>query len=302
MAVSSEDIQERLRPGGKRPWLHSVWDFTKRKPLGAIGAVMLVLFVLIAIFAPYIARNEPNFQFRRDRLESPSTEFWFGTDSLGRDVYSRVIYGARISMYVGVVATAAGTGIGLLLGLGSAYFGGATDNLLQRLMDIMFSFPSLVLALALVAALGGSVNNVMIAIAVPLIPGTTRLVRSSGLAVKATPYMDAAIAIGSSPWRIVLRHMAPQQPRAVHRVRHGLPWSGHTDRGVAQLPGAWRKAARAVLGPGPVRRGGPLLRDSPLDGDIPGHRDKPGGIRHKPVRRRAQGRAGPQAERALVGG
>ena len=209
MAVSSEDIQERLRPGGKRPWLHSVWDFTKRKPLGAIGAVMLVLFVLIAIFAPYIARNEPNFQFRRDRLESPSTEFWFGTDSLGRDVYSRVIYGARISMYVGVVATAAGTGIGLLLGLGSAYFGGATDNLLQRLMDIMFSFPSLVLALALVAALGGSVNNVMIAIAVPLIPGTTRLVRSSGLAVKATPYMDAAIAIGSSPWRIVLRHMLP---------------------------------------------------------------------------------------------
>ena len=112
-------------------------------------------------------------------------------------------------MYVGVVATAAGTGIGLLLGLGSAYFGGAIDNLLQRLMDIMFSFPSLVLALALVAALGGSVNNVMIAIAVPLIPGTTRLVRSSGLAVKATPYMDAAIAIGSSPWRIVLRHMLP---------------------------------------------------------------------------------------------
>ena len=209
MAVSSEDIQARLRPGGRKPWLHTAWDFSKRKPLGAIGAVMLVVFVLIAIFAPFIARNEPNFQFRQDRLESPSTDFWFGTDSLGRDIYSRVIYGARISMYVGVVATAAGTGIGLLLGLGSAYFGGAIDNLLQRLMDIMFSFPSLVLALALVAALGGSVNNVMIAIAVPLIPGTTRLVRSSGLAVKATPYMDAAIAIGSSPWRIVLRHMLP---------------------------------------------------------------------------------------------
>ena len=209
MAVSSEDIQARLRPGGRRHWLHSAWDFSKRKPLGAIGAVMLLVFILIAIFAPVIAENDPNFQFRRDRLESPSTDFWFGTDSLGRDIYSRVIYGARISMYVGVVATAAGTGIGLLLGLGSAYFGGTIDNLLQRLMDIMFSFPSLVLALALVAALGGSVNNVMIAIAVPLIPGTTRLVRSSGLAVKATPYMDAAIAIGSSPLRIVLRHMLP---------------------------------------------------------------------------------------------
>ena len=209
MAVSSEDIQARLRPGGRRPWLHSAWDFSKRKPLGAIGAVMLVVFILIAIFAPVIAHNDPNYQFRTDRLESPSTDFWFGTDSLGRDIYSRVIYGARISMYVGVVATAAGTGIGLLLGLSSAYFGGTIDNLLQRLMDIMFSFPSLVLALALVAALGGSVNNVMIAIAVPLIPGTTRLVRSSGLAVKGTPYMDAAIAIGSSPIRIVLRHMLP---------------------------------------------------------------------------------------------
>ena len=209
MAVSSEYTQARLRPAGGRVWLHAVWDFSKRKPLGAIGAAMLVVFILIAIFAPLVARNDPNYQFRRDRLESPSSEFWFGTDSLGRDIYSRVIYGARISMYVGVVATTVGTGIGLMLGLGSAYFGGATDNLLQRLMDIMFSFPSLVLALALVAALGGSVNNVMIAIAVPLIPGTTRLVRSSGLAVKATPYMDAAIAIGSSPLRIVLRHMLP---------------------------------------------------------------------------------------------
>ena len=209
MAVSSEYTQARLRPAGTRAWLHAAWDFSKRKPLGAIGAAMLVVFILIAVFAPLVARNDPNYQFRRDRLESPSNEFWFGTDSLGRDIYSRVIYGARISMYVGVVATAVGTGIGLMLGLGSAYFGGAIDNLLQRLMDIMFSFPSLVLALALVAALGGSVNNVMIAIAVPLIPGTTRLVRSSGLAVKATPYMDAAIAIGSSPLRIVLRHMLP---------------------------------------------------------------------------------------------
>jgi peptide/nickel transport system permease protein len=112
-------------------------------------------------------------------------------------------------MYVGVVATSVGTGIGLLLGLGSAYFGGTIDNLLQRVMDIMFAFPSLVLAMALVAALGGSVNNVMIAIAVPLIPGTTRLVRSSALAVKSTQYMDAAIAIGSSPWRLVFRHMLP---------------------------------------------------------------------------------------------
>ena len=153
MAVSSEYTQARLRPAGGRAWLHAAWDFSKRKPLGAIGAAMLVVFILIAIFAPLVARNDPNYQFRRDRLESPSSEFWFGTDSLGRDIYSRVIYGARISMYVGVVATTVGTGIGLMLGLGSAYFGGATDNLLQRLMDIMFSFPSLVLALALVAAL-----------------------------------------------------------------------------------------------------------------------------------------------------
>jgi peptide/nickel transport system permease protein len=209
MALSSEDTQAQLRPIRRRGWLHSVGSFSKRKPLGAIGAVTLLVFIIVAIFAPLVARHDPNFQFRQDRLESPSTDFWFGTDSLGRDIYSRVIYGARISMYVGVVATTIGTGIGLIFGLGSAYFGGVIDNLLQRLMDIMFAFPSLVLAMALVAALGGSVNNVMIAIAVPLIPGTTRLVRSSALAVKGTPYMDAAIAIGSSPWRIVFRHMLP---------------------------------------------------------------------------------------------
>ena len=209
MSLSSEASQAQFRPSRKRGWLSSVWSFSKRKPLGAIGAVTLLVFIIVAIFAPLLARNDPNYQFRSDRLESPSTDYWFGTDSLGRDIYSRVIYGARISMYVGVVATAVGTGIGLMLGLGSSYFGGAIDNFLQRMMDIMFAFPSLVLALALVAALGGSVNNVMIAIAVPLIPGTTRLVRSSGLAVKGTPYMDAAVAIGSSPWRIVFRHMLP---------------------------------------------------------------------------------------------
>jgi len=209
MALSLEDTQRQWSPSRKKGWLHSVWSFSKRKPLGAIGAVTLLVFIFVAIFAPLVARNDPNWQFRKDTLESPSSEFWFGTDSLGRDIYSRVIYGARISMYVGVVATSVGTGIGLLLGLGSAYFGGTIDNLLQRVMDIMFAFPSLVLAMALVAALGGSVNNVMIAIAVPLIPGTTRLVRSSALAVKSTQYMDAAIAIGSSPWRLVFRHMLP---------------------------------------------------------------------------------------------
>ncbi|MBI4234528.1 MAG: ABC transporter permease [Chloroflexi bacterium] len=209
MAGSAGRLVASLEPAGRRSWLKVGIRFFQRKPLGAIGAVSMVVVILLAIFAPFAARDDPNYQFRRERLQAPSAAHWFGTDNLGRDVYSRVIYGARVSMYVGVLATAIGTGFGLLLGLGSAYFGGKVDTGLQRVLDIMFAFPSLILAMALVVALGGSLNNVVVAIAVPLIPGTTRLVRSAGLAVKTTQYMDAAVAIGAGPRRLIFTHMLP---------------------------------------------------------------------------------------------
>jgi peptide/nickel transport system permease protein len=188
---------------------HTLSSFVRKKPLGAIGAFFLFTFMIVAIFAPWLATHDPDLNNYRERVKPPSADHWFGTDNFGRDIYSRVIYGARISMYVGILATFIGTSIGALTGLLSGFLGGKVDQIVQRIADVMFTIPGLVLAMAIVTMLGPSLLNVVIAISIPRIPDTNRVIRSAVLSVKESLYVDAAHAIGCANWRIMLQHILP---------------------------------------------------------------------------------------------
>jgi peptide/nickel transport system permease protein len=185
--------------------------FARRKPLGAVGGLIVLGMLILAIFAPWIAPYMPQefIEGGSARLQPPSLRFLMGTDNLGRDILSRVIHGARLSMLVGFMSTICGTGIGAVVALLSAYWGGKWDLMVQRLMDILWAFPSLIIAIVVIAVLGRSTTNLIIAIAIVVIPSTARVVRSSVLAVKETEYVQAARAAGASQWRIIFRHVAP---------------------------------------------------------------------------------------------
>jgi peptide/nickel transport system permease protein len=168
----------------------------------------VLALVATAVFAPRLAPHGPKDATFSQYL-SPSAEFPMGTDQLGRDVLSRVIWGARLSLYVGLVSVAFGITLGALTGVVTAYFGGVADSVGQRVVDVVMALPPIVLALALMAALGQSVNNVVIALAVLLTPTAARTLRSVALSVKETPFVEAARAAGCTHWRIILLHVVP---------------------------------------------------------------------------------------------
>lgn len=189
--------------------LRRVVAWARRKPLGAAGAVIVLGMLLVALLAPLIAPYDPvRNAFERMHVP-PSAAHWFGTDQFGRDVLSRLLYGARTALLVGLVASLLGASAGLMLGVASAYFGGRFDLLFQRLMDILMAFPLIIMALAIVSIFGTGTHNVIVAITVPFIPRCARVVRASALAVRELPYIDAARACGFSHARIMLYHVAP---------------------------------------------------------------------------------------------
>ena len=192
-----------------RRCLRSLVSFARRKPLGAVGGAVFLLVVVMAIFAPFIARMDPRETNVKQIFASPGSERWMGGDALGRDVYSRIVYGARISIYVGLLSVFFGVTAGWLLGIVSAYFGGRADLIIQRFVDAVQSFPWLLLALSIMAALGASLTNVIITLTIVFIPGSARTVRSEALALKETEYVLAARAVGAGDWRIIFRHIAP---------------------------------------------------------------------------------------------
>jgi peptide/nickel transport system permease protein len=181
----------------------------RRYPLGAVGAVLVLLFVLTALFAPVIAPHDPLSTNSRASLATPGGIYWLGADFMGRDMFSRIVYGARISLAVAVGATLLGGVLGVLIGLLSGFIGGWLDLATQRLMDIMQSLPLLVMALVMAASLGPSLENTIIAIAIPLVPSVARVVRSSTLSLREQPFVEAARAIGMGEMRIALRHVLP---------------------------------------------------------------------------------------------
>lgn len=180
-----------------------------RKPLGMAGALIILFFSLAAIFAPWIAPYDPMEIDSSRLLLAPNSLHWFGTDEFGRDIFSRLVWGARISLFVGFMAVLLGTVSGSILGLVSGYFGGRIDAMIQRVMDTLMAFPMLVLALAMVAALGPSIRNVIIALAVVIMPNAARVIRSAALTVKEKPFVEAAHNLGLSTWRILFVHVLP---------------------------------------------------------------------------------------------
>jgi peptide/nickel transport system permease protein len=181
----------------------------RRQPLGAVGAALMALFVFAALFAGWIARYDPLSTSAALSLAPPSAAHWLGADFLGRDVWARIVYGARISLAVGIGSTVLGSLIGVAIGLTSGYLGGWVDLVLQRLVDILQALPLLVLALVMAAALGPSLKNTVLAIAIPLIPYVARVIRANTLALRELPFVEAAKATGMSELRIALRHVLP---------------------------------------------------------------------------------------------
>ena len=231
-------VTSRLQTPGRGvlvPGFVSVASFARKKPLGGVALLAIVILVITAIFAPVIARYEPGFVFDRenpnyvtnptlaqmaadpdigspvtvDSFESPSWEHWFGTDGAGHDIYARVVHGSRLSLTVGLGASAVAVGLGLVIGVTSGFYRGAFDLLAQRLVDALQAFPGLVLLLLLVQVAEPSVRNTVLAMGIIGIPAVTRIVRSATLVVQSTEYVEAARSAGASDQRIVWRHILP---------------------------------------------------------------------------------------------
>lgn len=202
------------------PWWRRAARVARRKALGTIGALVILFFLFVAIFgpgvrvdghqiAPRFTSYDPNQTRLTQRLKPPSAKHWFGTDDLGRDVYTRVVYGVRPSMVVGFLASVFGVGLGTLVGLVSGYLGRRVDMVIQRVVDGMMSFPPLVLLLTLASVFRPSLRNIVIIMVVFVAPSSSRVIRSAVLSVKQYAFVEAARTVGASGWRIALRHVLP---------------------------------------------------------------------------------------------
>jgi peptide/nickel transport system permease protein len=203
-AIDTSDLEQLRLPLSAR-----LWQLIRKQPLGAAGAFIVIIMVLAATFANVLTPYDPVVNNLASMLQAPEINHWMGTDEFGRDILTRVIYGARTALSVGLTAAFLGATGGLVLGVASAYFGGIFDLITQRIVDVVMAFPLIILALAVVATLGPGTQNVIVAITIPFIPTCARVVRSSALAIREIPYVDAARALGFSHARIILRHMVP---------------------------------------------------------------------------------------------
>ena len=193
---------------------HPAVQFMLHQPLGAAGLLFIVVMAFAAVFAPWVTPYDPLAVDYGGMLAAPSWEHWMGTDAYGRDMLTRIIYGARTALAVGFLASFLGSSIGAVIGVISAYYGGKIDLAIQGIMDILLAFPIIVLALVVVAMLGQKIVlgvdvNLIVAIGIPMVPRVARVVRASALAIRELPYIDAARAAGFSDARIIFRHMVP---------------------------------------------------------------------------------------------
>jgi peptide/nickel transport system permease protein len=202
--ASADDVRAKRASRTRR-----MLRFCRSEPLGTFGLLLVLVMAATGLAAELIAPYSPTANDFGAMMEAPSREHLLGTDQFGRDLLSRIVFGARTAMIVGLASALVGGTIGLVLGVGSAYFGGRTDLILQRVFDVVMAFPLIIMALAVVAIFGTGVQNVIVAITIPLIPRCARVVRSSALAIREVPYVDAARALGFSHVRIILCHMVP---------------------------------------------------------------------------------------------
>ncbi len=190
-------------------WLEVWAHFTRRRPLGAVGAAVIGIMIAAAILAGLVSPYDPLATDYAKMLQAPNSLHWLGTDTFGRDVLARIIYGSRTALWIGFASSILGATLGALIGVTSAYFGGKIDLMLQRFMDLLLSFPLIILALVVVSLLGSGMTNVILAITVPMVPRCALVVRSSALALREMPFVEAARALGFGPLHIIFRHMLP---------------------------------------------------------------------------------------------
>jgi peptide/nickel transport system permease protein len=209
MAVRPAEIAVPVHAGARPGAVTALVRFARKKPLGAAGGVLMLVMTLTSVFAEVLQTHDPIATAAAYTLGAPNVEHWLGTDHLGRDIYSRIVHGARVSLIVGVASTLLGSVLGGIIGLLSGYIGGKTDLVTQRILDILQGLPLLVLALVMSAALGPALHNVVIAISIPIIPRVARVIRSSVLSIREMQYVEAARALGVQHLRIAFRHILP---------------------------------------------------------------------------------------------
>lgn len=211
MMTGAIDIKKEVSPVREKavgPWLEG-WRSFKKSKVSLVGAGIVIFFIILAVIGPFIAPQGINEQDLTKRLLAPSADHWFGTDDFGRDIFSRIIHGARISLWVGFFSVILSMIIGSLLGIIAGYYGKWIDTIISRIFDIMLAFPSMLLAIAVVSVLGPSLQNALIAIAIINVPNFGRLIRSKVLSVKEEEYIVAAKAIGMRDARILFSHILP---------------------------------------------------------------------------------------------
>ena len=202
-------INKNASPNRAAVALQRVWDFTKRKPLGAVGGLIVLGLLIMAIFAPWIAPYKYDETIAGARMKAPGTQFWMGTDNLGRDVFSRVVYGASVSVTVGFGAVLLANLLAALVGVTSGYFGGAYDICVQRVVDAWQSFPFLVVILSMMAVLGPGMLNLILALGVLGAAAGSRVIRGATISVMQNTYVEAARALGAGHLRIMIRYLLP---------------------------------------------------------------------------------------------
>ena len=188
---------------------HALFLFCRRKPLGALGGFLILVMLVMALGAPWIAHYSYDESIPGARMKPPGVQFWMGTDNLSRDVWSRVVYGARVSVTVGFVTIALSTFVAMCVGVSSAYIGGAYDMAVQRVVDAWMSFPYLVIILSLMAVLGPGLLNLILSLSILVAASSARVIRGAALSVMENPYIESARAMGTPHLRIVLRHVVP---------------------------------------------------------------------------------------------
>ncbi|TCO69344.1 ABC transporter permease [Marinisporobacter balticus] len=203
-----EDLKKKAK---KRSQIADVWKRLKKSPAAVIGIILIIIFILMAVFANYIADYQTDAIKMNvvNRLQSPNKDHWFGTDEFGRDIFARIVYGTRISLFVGLISVGIALTIGGTLGAIAGYYGGKIDNMIMRVLDVLLAIPTILLAITIVAALGASIMNLMIAVGISNIPGFARVVRASVLSVKDQEFIEAAKAIGARDHTIILKHVLP---------------------------------------------------------------------------------------------
>ncbi len=252
--------------------------FCREKPLGALAAILLLVLVLAASFAETLATHNRVGPMRSTRWLVPITSTGSGTDNLGRDIYSRIIYGARISLAVGIASTLLGAVFGGIIGVISGYFGGWFDLMTQRMMDILQGLPLLILALVMAAALGPSIGNVIVAISVPIIPRAQRVIRGSVIVIREFAYIEAARALGAQTFENSFSSCAAKYDRSFHRVDDRSVRRRDPRRGCVEFLGTRCSRTLSLVGQNAFRLGGRICPEGAVACPFPWNRDQPGGF------------------------